>query len=203
MYKMIFSKKYLLNNYKIIENLNDDKNEIYIFIRELIIMDIINHKTDQWIESNDILKVWTDFFLENQSIFPEYFYQQESIKNKKIKIKTKLTNITTSNSERKDGLRKRAELKNKKVGRVTLYCKNEVFIKDISNSNILEKILFVKKVKVFNIFTNLTRRKLKSYCHKCLINKSKIFYYIDNEYLTPNKQKFICGICLEKEIEVI
>ncbi|WP_026389835.1 hypothetical protein [[Acholeplasma] multilocale] len=107
MYKMIFSEEYLLNNMNIFNSLDDDKNEIYILIRELIIIDIINHDEKDNIRSCDITDVWFNFFKKHENIFPTYFFLPENENNSKLKIKTKLTNIVSSNSERIDGLKKK------------------------------------------------------------------------------------------------
>lgn len=204
MYKMLFSKKYILDNPNIFKFLDDSKYEVYLFIRELIIIDIMNIKDNEWVSSNDILNVWTDFFVKYKKKFPSYFFENENENNKKMKIKTKLTNITTSNSDRKLGLKKRAEIIYKKEDKNTWYLNNkEMFFDNKKAENILEKILFVKKYKVFKIFNELTIKKIKTYCFKCKDNYSNIFFFDNNEYLKPNNQKFICGKCLEKEIEAI
>ncbi|WP_026389834.1 hypothetical protein [[Acholeplasma] multilocale] len=97
--------------------------------------------------------------------------------------------------------KKRKEISYHKEGVNTIYQKNEFFFQEGFEENILLKILFTKKYKIFGLFTSLTIKKLKTYCSTCLENRTKIYYYEKEDFMKPNKRKFICTKCLGKKIE--
>ncbi|MGL5268254.1 MAG: hypothetical protein ACRC8P_00570 [Spiroplasma sp.] len=157
------------------------------------------------INAKEIQASFNDFFILHKEYLPSKYFNLYKENKQKTRLKQQLINLTVSNANHNNGLKKRNELTFRKVNKETFYkVVNEVFLFDNFNS-LCETFLFLKKYQFLNnLYNKFFNNKIKLLCFICTNEDANLLCFDSNKVKTIKEAIFkvdgICKFCLEKEL---